>query len=150
MRVPTAPSYSIFYSSLRPSSALLNVTSSVYSRSPPTGIPWAILVTFIPIGFTSFEMYIAVASPSTLGFVARINSFTVLSPSLDSSSFSFMSSGPIPFIGDIEPCSTWYTPLYSCVLSIAIMSFTSSTTHIWLASLFGFAHIGHGSVSVML
>ena len=43
------------YISLRPSKALLRVTSSVYSKSPPTGIPWAILVTVIPIGLINFD-----------------------------------------------------------------------------------------------
>lgn len=44
-----------YYNSLLPSSALLSVISSVYSRSPPTGIPCAILVTFIPNGFIIFD-----------------------------------------------------------------------------------------------
>ena len=53
-----------------------DLNSSAYSRSPPTGIPWAILVTLMPAGFISLAMYIAVASPSILGFVAIISSFT--------------------------------------------------------------------------
>ena len=65
------------YISLLPSNAFVRVISSVYSKSPPTGIPCAILVTFIPNGLISFDKYIAVASPSTLGFVATITSFTV-------------------------------------------------------------------------
>ena len=66
----------LFYNSLLPSNAFVSVISSVYSKSPPTGIPWAILVTFTPNGFINFDKYIAVASPSTLGFVANITSFT--------------------------------------------------------------------------
>jgi Na+/proline symporter len=50
--------------------------------------------------------YIAVASPSTLGFVAKITSFTFPPTNLAKSSFIFISSGPIPFIGEIEPCNT--------------------------------------------
>ena len=94
------------YISLLPSNAFDNVTSSVYSKSPPTGIPCAILVTFTPNGFTSLDIYIAVASPSTLGFVAIINYLTSPPISLESSSFIFISSGPIPFIGEILPWST--------------------------------------------
>ena len=33
------------------------------------------------------------------------------------SSFSLMSLGPIPSIGEIAPCSTWYTPSYFPVFS---------------------------------
>ncbi len=55
--------------------ALERVTSSKYSKSPPTGIPWAILVVLMPRGgFRSFAIYSAVASPSTVGFVAKITS----------------------------------------------------------------------------
>lgn len=82
-----------FYNCTLPSNALLNVTSSVYSKSPPTGTPCAILVTFIPNGFISFDKYIAVASPSTLGFVASITSFTLPFIKRARSSFTFMSSG---------------------------------------------------------
>lgn len=62
------------YNSLRPSKALDSVTSSAYSRSPPTGRPCAIRVVVIPDGLTSLDIYIAVASPSIVGLVARINS----------------------------------------------------------------------------
>ena len=62
----------VIYNSLLPSNALVKVISSVYSKSPPTGIPCAILVTFTPNGFIILDKYIAVASPSTLGFVAII------------------------------------------------------------------------------
>lgn len=37
---------------VRPSIALASVTSSVYSKSPPTGRPWAIRVTKIPMGLS--------------------------------------------------------------------------------------------------
>ena len=55
------------------------VTSSAYSKSPPTGIPCAILDTVIPEGLINLAMYIAVASPSIFGLVARIISFTSFS-----------------------------------------------------------------------
>src|SRR3989338_7179918 len=42
-----------FYTSLLPSIALPSVAPSIYSISLPTGIPVAILVIFIPIGFKS-------------------------------------------------------------------------------------------------
>lgn len=63
------------YIVLLPSIALAKVTSSAYSKSPPTGIPCANRVTAISVPFKSFEIYIAVASPSMEGFVAIINSF---------------------------------------------------------------------------
>ena len=53
-----------------------SVTSSAYSRSPPTGSPLASLVTRIPSGFSSAATYIAVALPSRLGLVARMTSVT--------------------------------------------------------------------------
>jgi len=42
------------YNSLRPCKALLNVTESTYSISPPTGSPRANRVIFTPRGFNSF------------------------------------------------------------------------------------------------
>ena len=66
------PVWLLYYISVRPWSARSNVTSSIYSRSPPTGTPLAILVTLIPVGFISLLMYIAVVSPSRLEFVAII------------------------------------------------------------------------------
>ena len=51
------------YSSVRPSSARRSVTSSIFSRSPPTGTPLAIRVTRIPVGLISLLIYIAVVSP---------------------------------------------------------------------------------------
>ena len=95
-----------FYNSLLPSNAFVSVTSSVYSKSPPTGIPCAILVTFTPKGFNNFDIYIDVASPSTLGLVAIITSFIFPSDILFNNYFIFISSGPIPFIGEIVPCNT--------------------------------------------
>jgi hypothetical protein len=47
---------SCFYISLLPSKALIRVTVSVYSMSPPMGIPCAIRVTFIPKGFISLDI----------------------------------------------------------------------------------------------
>ena len=41
---------------VRPSIALASVTSSVYSRSPPTGRPCAMRVTKIPIGLSRRAM----------------------------------------------------------------------------------------------
>lgn len=44
------------YICVLPSIALANVTSSVYSRSPPTGRPCAMRVTKIPIGLSRRAM----------------------------------------------------------------------------------------------
>ena len=57
-----------------PSMARKSVISSAYSRSAPTGTPYARRVTFTPRGPKSLERYIAVASPSTVGLVAMITS----------------------------------------------------------------------------
>jgi transketolase len=89
-------------SSVRPSSARSNVTSSIYSKSPPTGTPLAILVTLIPVGFINLLIYIAVVSPSRLEFVAMITSSTSCCNRC-MSSFNLMSFGPIPSIGEIAP-----------------------------------------------
>ena len=95
------------YSSVRPSSARKSVTSSMYSRSPPTGTPLAILVTLMPVGLISLLIYIAVVSPSRLELVAMMTSFTSSVCNLVINSFSLISEGPIPSIGEIAPCSTW-------------------------------------------
>ena len=67
---------SLRYSSTRPSRARSSVISSIYSRSPPTGTPLAILLTLIPVGLISLLRYMAVVSPSRLELVAIITSFT--------------------------------------------------------------------------
>ena len=54
---------------LLPSRARPKVSSSAYSKSPPTGRPLAIRVTCIPSGSIIFAKYIAVASPSILGLI---------------------------------------------------------------------------------
>ena len=59
--------------SRRPSRACDRVTSSAYSRSPPTGRPLASRVTRAPNGFSIAATYIAVALPSRFGLVARID-----------------------------------------------------------------------------
>src|SRR5207244_3284000 len=62
--------------SRRPSRACERVTSSAYSRSPPTGRPLARRVTVTPTGLSSAATYIAVAFPSRFGFVAMMTSLT--------------------------------------------------------------------------
>ena len=93
------------YNSTLPSNALKSVTSSIYSRSPPTGTPLAILVTLIPACYIILLIYIAVVSPSRLELVAIITSSTSFW-SLFISSASLISDGPIPSIGLIAPWST--------------------------------------------
>ena len=53
------------------------VISSVYSMSLPTGMPMAMRVTFTPARLSCWERYVAVASPSTVGLVARMTSSTL-------------------------------------------------------------------------
>src|SRR5216683_8233761 len=64
------------YKSRRPSIAFIMVTSSAYSKSAPTGIPTPMRDTRTPSGFSSFDRYIAVASPSAVGLVATMISST--------------------------------------------------------------------------
>ena len=69
--------------SVRPSSALYKVTSSIYSRSPPAGTPLAIRLTLIPSGFISLLIYVAVVSPYvsyilTLLFAILIGGFVIM------------------------------------------------------------------------
>ena len=90
-----------------PSNALPKVTSSAYSRSPPTGSPLARRVTRNPRGFSIRVRYVAVASPSRLGSVARMTSVTAPSASRCISSRTRSWSGPMPSIGEIAPPSTW-------------------------------------------
>ena len=93
--------------SRRPSRARPSVSSSAYSRSPPTGSPLAIRVTFTPSGSSSRARYIAVASPSRLGFVHKITSATPSRPSRTSSGRTRSCSGPTPSMGLSAPPSTW-------------------------------------------
>src|SRR5205085_6663353 len=136
--------------SRRPSIALCMVTSSAYSRSLPTGTPMAIRVTLIPSGFSSRARYKAVASPSTLGLVARIISSMPPSAARASRLLIFSSSGPIPCSGDSAPISTWYTPLKSRVFSMAVTFCGSSTTQISLWLRLSDAQYMQGSTSVVL
>ena len=61
--------------------------------------------------------YIAVASPSSVGFVARMTSTSgsrrLASSARPRSSRIFSRSGPMPSIGEIAPWRTWYWPLNS-------------------------------------
>ena len=84
------------YISVLPAIALDNVTSSAYSKSPPTDNPCARRVTLMPIGLTRREIYIAVDSPSRFGFIASINSLTSSFFKRSTNAGIFMSSGPIP------------------------------------------------------
>src|SRR5882762_8326016 len=84
--------------SRRPSRARPRVISSAYSRSPPTGRPLAIRVTRSPSGLSSRARYIAVASPSMFGLVARITSLTPSSFTRARSSLILSCSGPMPSI----------------------------------------------------
>ena len=69
------------YISLRFSSDFDIVTSSAYSRSLPTGMPMAMRVARTPSGLSRRARYTAVASPSTVGLVARmISDRAVLQP----------------------------------------------------------------------
>src|ERR671918_87310 len=133
--------------SRRPSRAWPSVTSSAYSRSPPTGRPLASRVTRTPRGLSRPATYIAVALPSRFGFVARITSPTPLRPTRSSSSWTRRSSGPIPCIGEMAPPRTWYRPLIAPVRSSAETSFGSSTTHTTVVSRVGSAQNLHNSPS---
>ncbi|CAM5664604.1 hypothetical protein SFUMM280S_08357 [Streptomyces fumanus] len=89
--------------------------------------------------------YVAVASPSRFGSVARISSVTAPSASRASSSRIRRSSGPTPSMGLIAPPSTWYRPRNSRVRSMATTSFGSSTTQMTAGSRRGSRQMLHSS-----
>ena len=60
----------------------------------------------MPMGLMSLARYMAVASPSTVGFMAMMTSFTVPSPRRASSSLTLSCSTPMPSIGLMRPCRT--------------------------------------------
>ena len=91
---------SMGYNSRRPSRDFNNVTSSAYSRALPMGSPCAKRVTLRDRGLSTFERYIAVASPSRFGLVAIITSWISPSRSRFTSCAMVKSSGPIPSSGD--------------------------------------------------
>src|SRR6476659_10174277 len=96
----------------RPWRARIRVTSSAYSRSPPTGRPRAIRLTTPTVSSSRSARYIAVASPSRVGLVARITSARGSPARFASSARTRRSrilrrSGPIPSIGEIAPWRTW-------------------------------------------
>src|SRR4051794_9296045 len=91
--------------SRRPASERPSVTSSVYSMSPPTGMPKARRVTRNPPPLSSLSGERGVASPSTFGLVARITSSM---PSRRSRRPGMARrSGPIPRCGERAPRRTW-------------------------------------------
>ena len=100
------------------------------------------------MGRRSLDRYIAVASPSVSGFVAMMTSCTLPSWSLAKSSRIRISSGPTWLRGEMTPCSTWYTPVYSRERSIAMTSRGSATTQMVEWSRVSSAQIGHISSSV--
>ena len=71
------------------------------------GMPEARRVTRIPSGFNSRAMYMAVVSPSTVGLVAMMTSFTPPCWMRSSSWRMVRSSGPFWLSGEIRPCKTW-------------------------------------------
>src|SRR6185369_10668288 len=104
----------------RPWRARMRVTSSAYSRSPPTGMPRAIRVTLPTRSESRSSRYIAVASPSRVGLVARMTSLNgspsrAAASARSSSSRIRRRSGPTPSIGEIAPWRTWYRPRNSPV-----------------------------------
>ena len=83
-----------------------SVTSSAYSRAPPTGRPRAIRERRTPLGFRSRARYRAVASPSMLGFVATIISSTPSDSTRSARASMVRSSGPTPSRGEMAPVRT--------------------------------------------
>src|SRR3989304_3364636 len=82
--------------SRRPSNACDNVWASAYSRSPPEGSPRARRVTRKGKGSSFRRRKRAVASPSSVGVVARITSCTPPAENRPTSSSIRTASGTIP------------------------------------------------------
>src|SRR5699024_4688411 len=93
--------------SRRPENARPRVTSSAYSRSPPTGRPEASLVTVTASDPRRRTRQVAVAAPSRLGSVAITASLTSPFCRRVMSSLMRRLSGPTPAIGSIAPPRTW-------------------------------------------
>src|SRR5699024_6693891 len=89
----------------------------------------------MPDGLTSLDIYIAVASPSMFGLVAKMMSLIFSSFIRLIKSVTLISTGIIPSNGVIDPCNMLYVQLYSFLFSIAITSFESSHTHTTVSSL---------------
>src|SRR6516162_4433149 len=79
-----------------------------------------------------------------------ITSSTVPDSSLRSNDPIASWSGLTPFNGEIEPISTWYRPLNSCVFSTGRILFDSSTTQSTRSDRDGCVQNWHGSTSVRL
>src|SRR5262245_46411975 len=94
------------YISRRPASARPRVTSSAYSRSPPTGSPLARRVTRVFPRRRSAR-YDAVASPVMFGFVASTTSSTPFISTRRRSESMRRSLGSTPSSGESAPPSTW-------------------------------------------
>ena len=86
-------------------------------------------------------MYKAVVSPSKLGFKAKTTSFIPLFRINSAILAMFISSGPIPSIGDIKPFRTKYLPEYEPIFSNKKTFLGSSTTHRIELSLNSLLHI---------
>ena len=111
---------------------------------------FAILVllgSFFLMIFLRFPIAYAVALSSVFCLVAQGHNLTTICQQMVKgiSSFSLMSLGPIPSIGEIAPCSTWYTPSYFPVFSYAARSLVFSTTMIVLWSRLSLLQIGQSS-----
>ena len=130
-----------------PSNAFSRVSSSAYSISPPTGIPFARCVILkAGWGITSFiddSTKADVARPSEVGFNATIISEKLpdLTRFFNSSTLSWLKSSF--FIVATVPPRIKYSPLYFPVLSKDIKSVSFSTMQSKFLFLLGSEHIWH-------
>ena len=86
----------------------------------------------------------AVASPSVSGSVAMMTSFTPPAATRSTRDLMCRSSGPTWLMGEMTPWSTWYSPPYSRLRSMAITSLGSATTQIRERSRRGLAQMAQG------
>ncbi len=103
---------------------------------------------FAPESFSAFTRYRAVVSPSTVGLVARITSWTEPRDTRSTRLAIRSWSGPMPSIGEMAPMSTWYSPRCSWMLSMVSTSRGSSTTQMVPRSRCASVQIPQGSTSV--
>ena len=98
------------------------VISSAYSIEPACGSPLESCVIITSRGIRSL-IYSFVASPSMLGFIAKITSEIFVSLVIrENNESKFNLSGVIPAIGEIAPPSTNYNPRYTPVRSMESIS----------------------------
>jgi len=134
----------ISFRSLRALTRLMVSANSIYPDDRPLESLVILTLCLSFLWAISSHRNILVASPSRFGFVAMISSsFPSLSSIRLKREAKLRSHTKTPFIGDIAPHKTWYTPVNQPDCSRVSKSRYSSTIHICVWSRREFAQIEH-------